>query len=153
MQSWMSLAPAWYWGALTVLLLGLEVLSGTAFFLWLSAAALAAVVAALATPDVSAQCIVFAIAAISCTLGWWRYRGALNFLGNSDDAVAASLNSRVARHIGETHVLTEAIVGSRGRIRIDDTLWLVSGNDMPAGTRISITGADSTVMRVEKKEE
>ncbi len=31
----------------------------------------------------------------------------------------------------------------------DDTVWLVAGPDLPAGTRVRVTGAENTLLRVE----
>ena len=46
--------------------------------------------------------------------------------------------------------LEGAIVDGRGRLRVDDSVWLVEGPDLPAGTRVRITGADNTLLRVER---
>ncbi|MFD0936463.1 NfeD family protein, partial [Methylobacterium trifolii] len=35
-----------------------------------------------------------------------------------------------------------------GRIRFDDTLWRVSGPDLPAGARVRVTGMAGTVLTV-----
>src|SRR6516162_6982912 len=40
------------------------------------------------------------------------------------------------------------IVDGRGRLRVDDTMWLVDGPDLPAGTRVQVTGVDNTMLRV-----
>lgn len=42
-----------------------------------------------------------------------------------------------------------AIVDGRGRLKVDDTIWLVAGPDLPVGTHVRIIGADNTVLRVE----
>jgi membrane protein implicated in regulation of membrane protease activity len=46
-------------------------------------------------------------------------------------------------------VLADPIVEGRGRVRIDDTVWQVHGPDAPAGSRIVVTGADGSILRVE----
>ena len=40
------------------------------------------------------------------------------------------------------------IVDGRGRLKVDDTVWLVEGPDLPAGTRVEVTGVDNTLLRV-----
>ena len=45
--------------------------------------------------------------------------------------------------------LDGAIVDGRGRLKIDDTVWLIAGPDLPAGTHVRVTGADNTLLRVE----
>ena len=43
--------------------------------------------------------------------------------------------------IGRTATLTEPITEGRGRIRIGDTMWRVSGPDLPAGARVRVKAA------------
>ncbi len=76
----------------------------------------------------------------------WMYRTA----ALSPAADAATLNARGARHIGHTAVLDRPIVGGRGRLRLGDTFWAVSGVDCPEGTRVRITGAKGSVLSVER---
>jgi inner membrane protein len=45
--------------------------------------------------------------------------------------------------------LEGAIVDGRGRLKVDDTVWLVSGPDLPAGTHVRVIGAESTVLQIE----
>jgi len=40
------------------------------------------------------------------------------------------------------------IVDGRGRVRVDDTVWLVEGPDLPAGARVQVTGVANTLLRV-----
>ena len=49
------------------------------------------------------------------------------------------LNRRSEQLIGRTATLTEPISNGRGRIRIGDTLWRVSGPDLPVGTQVKVT--------------
>ena len=46
--------------------------------------------------------------------------------------------------IGRTATLTEPITEGRGRIKLGDTMWRVTGPDLPAGTQVRVTGADAT---------
>jgi hypothetical protein len=70
--------------------------------------------------------------------------------GRHDDPV------EVGRHdalIGRDAVLAEAIVAGRGRIKLDEVFWPVSGVDRPAGTRVRVVGRDGTVLRVKPLED
>jgi len=51
--------------------------------------------------------------------------------------------------IGRTVVLTEAIVNGRGTARVNDSIWRVEGGDLPAGSNVTITGVEGTILRVE----
>ena len=46
------------------------------------------------------------------------------------------LNRRAESYIGRMFTLDGAIVDGRGRLKVDDTVWLVAGPDLPAGTRV-----------------
>jgi membrane protein implicated in regulation of membrane protease activity len=59
------------------------------------------------------------------------------------------LNDPAGGLIGRVAVVEQAIVAGRGRLAIDGTTWSVQGPDMPAGTRVMITGAQGTVLVVE----
>ncbi len=46
-------------------------------------------------------------------------------------------------------MLHEAIVGGRGKIKAGDSLWLVTGPDLPAGAQIKVIGQDGVLLKVE----
>jgi membrane protein implicated in regulation of membrane protease activity len=54
------------------------------------------------------------------------------------------LNRRGAQMIGKIATLGEPIKDGRGRIKLGDTLWRVSGPDLPAGTQVRVTAAADT---------
>ena len=59
------------------------------------------------------------------------------------------LNDPGAALVGRIGVVEEAIVGGRGRLTIGGTIWSVQGPDLPAGTRVKITGSQGTVLVVD----
>jgi hypothetical protein len=60
------------------------------------------------------------------------------------------LNRRGDQHIGRVYRLEEAVRNGRGKARVGDSLWLVSGEDMPAGTEVKVTAVEGTVLQVER---
>jgi len=46
-------------------------------------------------------------------------------------------------------VLDHPIQEGRGRIRLDDTVWRVSGPDLPAGSRVKVVSVHGTELHVE----
>jgi membrane protein implicated in regulation of membrane protease activity len=58
------------------------------------------------------------------------------------------LNKRIEQLIGKEAVLETAISSQNGRIALADTVWLVTGPELPAGTRVRIVGAEGAVLRV-----
>ena len=59
------------------------------------------------------------------------------------------LNRRGEQLIGQVVTLEEATVNGRGRARVGDSLWRVTGPDLAAGTRVRITGIDHGTLVVE----
>jgi inner membrane protein len=58
------------------------------------------------------------------------------------------LNRRGDSLVGRTSTLVEPIREGRGRIRLDDTWWSVTGPDLPAGMRVRVadwTGSELIV--------
>ena len=52
------------------------------------------------------------------------------------------------QHIGQSLHLIDPIVNGRGSIRIGDSIWRVEGPELPKGARITVVGADGTVLKV-----
>ncbi|GJE44334.1 NfeD family protein [Methylobacterium soli] len=82
--------------------------------------------------------LIFAgLAVVSVALASRLMRRPLSVLNRADRGL-----------IGRVCVLAEPIVRGEGHLRLDDTLWRVAGPDLPAGTRVRVTGLDGTVLRV-----
>ena len=134
----------WNWWVLAGLLLVAELLTGTFFFLWLGAAALAVGVMALFW-DSSWQVQVTLFAVFSIVL----LAGSRLLIKREREDAEPFLNRRAARHVGKVFTLDEPILGGRGRIRIDDTIWLVAGPDAMEKTQVRVTGVDGATLQVE----
>ncbi|MFN3503348.1 MAG: NfeD family protein, partial [Allorhizobium sp.] len=91
------------------------------------------------------QSLVFAAGAVAFTLAGRRLFTRLE--SSSDEPL---LNQRGASLVGRTAVLAEPIREGRGRIRLDDTFWLVSGPDLPGGARVRIVSSDGRDLTVEE---
>ncbi|NVJ11534.1 NfeD family protein, partial [Myxococcus sp. AM001] len=91
----------------------------------------------------AAQFILFGLLSILTAVFWWqRQRSAAK---PSDQP---GLNQRGSEFVGRTFVLHEAINGGRGKIKAGDSLWLVIGNDLPAGTPVRVVGQDGVLLQV-----
>jgi membrane protein implicated in regulation of membrane protease activity len=140
----------WNWIVLGVVLLVLEILVPGVFLLWIGIAAIltGALSLQLLWLDVwgwQVQVLVFlALSLVSAYVG-------TRIMGKSDgsDTDEPLLNRRAEQLVGRTATLEEAIVNGRGRIRLGDTLWRVSGPDLPAGTRVRVTTVKNTGLIVE----
>src|SRR6185295_8903711 len=58
------------------------------------------------------------------------------------------VNLGTTRHVGQRGVLATAIVAGRGSVKLGDTVWPVTGPDMPAGTTVTVTGTDGVTLTV-----
>jgi inner membrane protein len=138
--------PFWYWAVFGAILGVIEIAVPAMVCIWLAAAAFAVAAVAWCYPGLAweHQALTFAAFAIaSVVLGRTAFSRAVSGEGGK------RLNRRAESYIGQMFTLDEAIVDGRGRLRVDDTVWLVAGPDLPAGTRVRVTGADNTLLRVE----
>lgn len=136
----------WHWWVLGVALVVLEVLTPAVFFLWMGVAAGIVGFILLAVPDLAweYQLLAFAIFTVASIVISRRY---LDFHPIATDQ--PKLNRRGEQYVGRTFTLTEPIVNSYGKIKVDDSTWKVEGNDCPAGTKIRICGVDGVIFKIE----
>lgn len=136
----------WDWLAFGTVLLILEVFGAGGYLLWIGMAAAAVGVLSYLLPELpwTWQFILFALLSILTAVFWWRRQRSA---ASPDDA--PGLNNRGSELIGRTFLLHEAIVGGRGKIRAGDSLWLVSGPDLPVGQQVRVIGQDGVLLRVE----
>ncbi|WP_049621717.1 NfeD family protein [Frateuria defendens] len=135
------------WWILALLLIGAELLLPGYFLLWIGIAAAATGVLLLVVPGLSllAQAVAFAVLAVLACLVWWHgVRPRLRLRA----AHEAHLNRRGEQLIGQRYVLVEAIVNGRGKARVGDGQWLVSGPDLPRGAMVEVYGVDGTTLKV-----
>src|SRR5690349_9637752 len=145
--NWLDGTQFWHWWILAALFAGIEILAPGVFFIWLAAAAALTGLSALFIPGMGWQieALIFAVLAVASVVFWRNY---LKKNGNKNDP-AATLNRRGEQMIGRTAVLSEPIQNGRGKARIDDTMWRVEGNDLPAGTQIKVVGVNGAILKVE----
>ncbi|MER8551647.1 NfeD family protein [Mesorhizobium sp. M0976] len=134
----------WSWMVLGFALLVMEVVAPGIFMLWIGIAALLIGVVSLLIWDAgfwSWQVQVLAFLALSLVSA---YVGKRLVGGRHEETDQPLLNRRGAQMVGRTATLAEPIKDGRGRIKLGDTLWRVSGPDLPAGTQVRVTGAADT---------
>ena len=145
-----SLGP-WAWMILGVLLLGLEILAPGTFFLWFGiSAVIVGILSFLIDWSWQMQIIAFIVIAAICLVFGRRF---FRRRHGADDVEGETLNQRAARYIGRTFVLSEPIVEGDGRLKIDDTIWRVSGPDSPAGTRVTVESSKGARLLVTPAED
>lgn len=140
-----GLDPHWFWLALGLFLAAAEIAVPGMFLIWLAGAAIATGLVTWAVPLAAPlQIVIFAGLSIVLVFAGRR------FLSQHPVEPADPLmNQRGARLVGQTALLTQAIEGGVGRARLGDSEWLVHGADLPAGTRVRVSGSDGAILLVE----
>ena len=142
-----QVALHYWWWILALVLIAIEVVLPGYFMLWIGIAAGITGLVMLVAPGLSTlnQALVFvALAFLSCAAYWYWLRPRLMRNEPGD----ARLNRRGEQKIGQRYVLAEAIVNGRGKARVGDGLWLVSGPDLPVGSMVEVVGVDGTTLLV-----
>lgn len=143
-----NLTDHYGWWLLALVLVGIELMAPGFFMLWIGIAAAAMGLVLLFAPDISfmVQAILFAVLSlISCFVYWRFVRHAMD-----EPSDQPQLNRRAEQLIGRKYVLDSAIVNGQGKARVGDSLWLVEGPELPAGTTIAVVGVDGSTLRVER---
>ncbi len=135
----------WYWWVLAVFLLGIEILAPGFFFLWLSVAGLIVGTVLFLFPSTSLeiQLIIYAILSITSILIWRQYG-----FKNDTETDHPLLNKRGAQYIGRTFSLVEPIKNGRGKIKADDSIWTVLGEDCPIDQQVEVVDVKGTLFEV-----
>lgn len=142
-----ELSAHYLWWILALLLIAGEVLLPGYFMLWIGLAAAAMGVALWVVPTLGllTQAVLFALLAFAFCVGyahWLRPRLERSAPGNE------RLNRRGEQMIGQRYVLVEPIVNGRGKARVGDGQWLVSGPDLPLGSTVEVIAVDGTTLKV-----
>jgi len=138
-----NLGP-WNWMVLGFLLLAAEIVAPGVFLVWIGIAALIVGTISLAAWGAvfwpwQVQVLVFLVLSLLSA-----YLGRKLVASRKNDSDQPLLNRRGVQLIGRTATLTEPIREGRGRIQLGDTLWRVSGPDLPAGARVRVVAAADT---------
>ncbi len=136
----------WYWWALAAVLLVCEMLLPGVVFLFIAVGAAATGLVLLVASDASLefQLVVFAIVSVVSAVALRPYLKRLQ-----SKTADPTLNARGAALVGQVFVLDQPILGGRGRIKLGDGSWIVTGPDMVAGAKVRVAAVNGTELRVE----
>jgi membrane protein implicated in regulation of membrane protease activity len=143
--SWISSLGGWVWFVAAAIFLLLELTLPGVFMLWLGLAAILIGGISLTTVmSWQAQLIAFALLSMAC-IPAWRY-----FARKVERTVDRPfLNRRADGYVGRVFTLEKPIVDGVGTVRIEDTVWRVSGPNLPAGSRVKVARAEGSELAVE----
>lgn len=139
----------WHWWIIAAILLVIEITAPLTYFLWLAVAATLTGIAAWIFPALSlgTQFIIFSVLAIASIIA-----AKLLLKRRPIHTEQPQLNQRGQRLIGTTVELVEAIEAGYGKARLGDTVWRVSGKDMPAGTQVKVVGIEGATLQIAIKD-
>jgi len=145
-MTWLQQIDFWHWLIAAVVLVLLEVFSPGVFFLWLGVAAALVGGALWLLPEMNwqTQFVLFALFSIVSIVV-----ARVIIARRPIETDEPTLNRRGEQYVGRVLVLDRAIENGVGRVRVDDTLWRVEGQDSAANTRVRVIGVDGTVLKVE----
>jgi membrane protein implicated in regulation of membrane protease activity len=134
----------WNWLILAAVLLVLEVIAPGIFLMWFGlAAAITGIVAFGFDISWQWQLVLFCLLSLAAVLIAWKY-----LRKHPLESDRPLLNDRAVQLIGRTFDLIDPIVNGCGSVKIGDSIWRVEGPELPKGTRVKVTGADGTVLKV-----
>ncbi|MBY0298700.1 MAG: NfeD family protein [Methylobacterium sp.] len=134
-----AIGPVWAWILLGLALAAGELALPGVFLIWLGLGALCTglATAALGLPW-QGQVLAFAALSAAASLAGQR-------LSRRSPEL---LHRRGHDLVGTVVVLDAPISDGIGRIRVGDSVWRVTGPDLPAGTRVRVTGLDGATLTV-----
>lgn len=137
---------SWHWWIMATLLMMIEVMIPGAFFLWIGIAAAFVGGVVFFAPSLTLVFQIFIFGGASILSIWVGQKYLKCYARPTDQP---NLNRRGEYYIGRTLILSEPIVNGQGRVKIDDTLWRITGENCSVGTHVRITGVQgSSVLQV-----
>lgn len=139
----------WHWFVIAIVLITIELFTGSLFVFFVAVAAAIVGVMAWALPDMpwTTEFIIWSVLSLASVIGWHYYRKA----HPPKDTDQPSLNRRGSQYVGRVFTLDEPIVNGIGKIKVDDSTWkVVSESDMKKGEKVKVSALDGVVLKVEK---
>lgn len=123
-----------------------ETIMPGAFLIWIGAAALIVGAVEFFWPlEFTAQLLLFAALVVALVVVGRRVYGSI------DRGSPPQPLSRAEALVGKEFFLDRAIERGFGNIRVDDSVWRVTGEDMSAGAKVRVTGVEQgALLRVAK---
>ncbi|BAF90272.1 conserved hypothetical protein [Azorhizobium caulinodans ORS 571] len=138
-----DISPYWLWFAMGGVLLVAETIVPGAFLVWFGLAALATgLLSLVADMGWQGQVLAFAGCAVVAVLIGRR----IALRGGGTDR--PFLNRRAEAQVGRVFTLEAPIADGAGHVRIDDSIWRISGPDLPAGAKVIVLRVEGTVLLV-----
>jgi len=145
-MEWIDKILFWHWLIVGIVFIVMEMLIlPAAYFLWMGISAIVISGIMAVFPDISFlfQIIIFTIISVVALVFHKRY-----LKSNPPISDSPNLNRRGDQYVNRVFTLAEAIVNGVGKVKVDDSTWKVSGDDMQTGEKVKVTGVDGTILQV-----
>lgn len=135
----------WHWWVLGFALLVAEVFLPSTFCLWLGGSALVTGLVALLMPGLhwQTEVVIFAVLSFVAVAAWFRFKPL------SKAAPDTGLNQRGRGYVGQVFELIEPIHNGVGKARVGDSVWRVTGPELPLGSQVRVVATDGATLQVE----
>lgn len=132
---------------MALILLVVELLAPGFFFLWMAASGFATGCLLLLIPamGIDLQILIFSVLSVAAITAWKLY-GKKHPI-TTDHPL---LNKRGAQYIGRVFSLYKPIENGEGKIKADDSIWKVHGDDCDINTKVKVIAVRGTVFDVER---
>src|SRR6266850_5160031 len=135
----------WNWLILAGIFFVIELVAPGAFMLWLGLSALlVGIISLFLEWPWQYQLVAFAAFAVASIPLWRSIARGVEKPGDQP-----FLNRRADAFVGREFTLEKPIVGGSGTVKIDDTIWRLSGPDCPGGSRVKVVRADAATLVVQ----
>lgn len=149
MLNTLAVLGVWNWAVLGLILLFLELVTPGVFLIWIGFAALVTSLVSFTglsfMESWQIQLLLFMILSVIFVLIGRKY-----FNPRTQSSDEPLLNRRADQLIGLRTTLEEPIINGQGRARFNDTLWRVTGPDLPAGATVIVREYIDGQLRVEE---
>ena len=139
----------WNWWVLALVLLVIELLAPGFFFLWMAASGLVTGCLLFLIPAIGMelQIVIFSVLSVVAITVWKLY-GKKHPIATDHPL----LNKRGAQYIGRVFSLYKPIENGEGKIKVDDSIWKVHGEDCDINAKVKVMAIRGTVFDVERVE-
>ena len=135
----------WAWLVAGMIMLALELVLPGGFLLWMGIAGIVTGLVSLLQPmGWPLEWLIFGVLSLGSIALWTRWSR-----GRGIKTDRPLLNRRAEQVIGQEVVLKQAIEQGFGRVVVGDSVWRVSGPDLPAGSHVRVVGNDGSLLWVE----
>jgi membrane protein implicated in regulation of membrane protease activity len=135
----------WHWWILAAVLAALETFMPGAVAIWFAASAFVIGALLLVVPiPWQLQIVLFGVLGLVALFVWRRYKRA-----DSEHSDQPLLNQRAAQHIGQVLTLVEPVVNGFGKAGVGDSVWRVSGPELPVGARVRVSAVEGSTLVVQ----